>query len=286
MHDSNKIRILACAVAAAAASGAIASEFGLAELELPYQEEASQEGESQVADGVEDSSGSSSFWSGWTRTGELGISGSSGNTDEFDLRAVFQTQRETENLRTLFRARYLYGEEDGSASENEWLMRGENDWLFPGERYFIFSFGVYEFDEFEDWDTRLQLFAGGGYDFFKDRALLENGQDRASLKGRVGAGVVREFGTDDDEWRPEGLLGLDFEWQIKENQKFAAGTEVFPSLNDFGELRAVSYANYDIRLSEENDLTLRLGIEHEYDSNTDDADENDLKYFITILATF
>ena len=98
--------------------------------------------------------------------------------------------------------------------------------------------------------------------------------------------MTREFGTDDDEFRPEALIGLDFLWEINEGQTFAAGTEVFPSLNDLGEIRAVSYANYDILLSEENNLTLRLGVEHEYDSNTDDADENDLKYFITILATF
>ncbi|MEO1279172.1 MAG: DUF481 domain-containing protein [Planctomycetota bacterium] len=283
MPDSNRFRILACALTAACVAPAWASDFGLPALPFAATQEEAQDGdEAAVAEADE----TPDFWSGWTRSAELGISGSSGNTDEFDLRAIFQTERETDTLRTLFRARYLYGEEDGSASENEWLLRGENDWLFPGERYFVFAFGVYEFDEFEDWDTRLQLFAGGGYDFLTDRSLLDGGNDRASLKGRLGAGVTREFGTDDDEFRPEALIGLDFLWEINEGQTFAAGTEVFPSLNDLGEIRAVSYANYDILLSEENNLTLRLGVEHEYDSNTDDADENDLKYFITILATF
>ena len=283
MPDSNRFRILGCALAAACATPVWASDFGLPALPFTAAQDEAQDAEEPV---MEEADETPDFWSGWTRSVELGISGSSGNTDEFDLRAIFQTERETDRLRTLLRARYLYGEEDGSASENEWLIRGENDWKFPGERYFIFSFTQYEFDEFEDWDTRFQLFAGGGYDLMTERSLLDGGNDRASLKGRVGAGVVREFGTDDDEFRPEALLGLDFTWQINEAQKFAAGTEIFPSLNDFGELRAVSYANYDILLSEENNLTLRLGIEHEYDSNTDDADENDVKYFITILATF
>ena len=282
MLDSNKFRFFGCALSAAVLWPTLSSESGFPSLRSLFVQD---EG-ATTEPAVEESEESTGFWSGWTRSAELGISGSSGNTDEFDLRAIFQTERETDTLRTLLRARYLYGEEDGSASENEWLVRGENDWLFPGERYFVFSFAQYEFDEFEDWDTRLQVFAGGGYDIMSERSLLEGGNDRASLKGRVGAGVTREFGTDDDEFRPEALIGLDFVWEINERQTFGAGTEVFPALDDFGELRAVSYANYDILLSDENDLRLRLGVEHEYDSNTDDADENDLKYFLTILATF
>ncbi|MFI4917212.1 MAG: YdiY family protein [Phycisphaerales bacterium JB060] len=265
---------------------ALGSEFGLPAVELPYQEVSPEADGDQVAPGVEDSSGPTSFWTGWTRSVEVGLSGSSGNSEAFDLRAIFETERETDELRTLFRARYLYGEDDGSVSENEGRARAENDWLYPGERYFTFVLGVYEYDEFEDWDTRLQLFAGVGYEFLKERALLGGGQDRATLTGRVGGGTTREFGGSDDHWQAEALIGLDFVWEINDRNTFAAGTEVFPSLSDLGEVRSVSYASYDVKLAEEADVRLRMGVEHEFDSDSGDAKEHDVNYFLTILATF
>lgn len=286
MSVSNKSRILAGIAAISVATVAWGSDFGLPALEFPYQEsDPEAAGDAGVA-GVEDTSGPTSFWEGWTRTAEFGLTGSAGNTENLNIRAIFETERETDTLRTLFRARYLYGEDEGSVSENEGRARGENDWLFPGERYFIFAFGVYDYDEFQDWETRLQTFTGLGYDFLKERALLENGQDRASLTGRLGAGATREFGGTDDTWHPEAVLGVDFVWEINDRNTFAAGTEVFPALDDLGEFRAVSYVTHDVQLAETADLRLRVGIEHEYDSDSGTAKENDVKYFLTILATF
>lgn len=283
MGVMNKSRILAGLAAFSLASGAWASDFGLPTLEFPSQEiQTPEAGEEEVVD----SSEPTGFFEGWVRSVELGINGATGNTENFNLRAIFQTERETDTLRTLFRARYLYGKDGSEVSESNGRLRGENDWLFPGERYFIFAFGIYEYDEFQDWDTRLQLFTGLGYDFLKERALLDNGQDRATLKGRLGAGATREFGGTDDDWHPEALIGLDFTWAINERNTFAAGTEIFPALDDLGEVRTVSYATYDVLLSEDADLRLRMGIEHEYDSDSGDAKENDIKYFVTLLATF
>ncbi|UYV13111.1 MAG: DUF481 domain-containing protein [Phycisphaera sp.] len=286
MSVSNKSRILAGVAAFSVAAAAWGSDFDLPTLEFPYQESDPEAAGDEGVAGVEDTSGPTSFWEGWTRTAEFGLTGSSGNTENLNIRAIFETERETDTLRTLFRARYLYGEDEGSVSENEGRARGENDWLYPGERYFTFVFGVYEYDEFQDWETRLQLFGGLGYEFLKERALLENGQDRASLAGRIGAGVTREFGGTDDTWHPEGVVGLDFVWEINDRNTFAAGTEVFPALDDLGEFRAVSYISHDVLLADTADLRLRVGAEHEYDSDPGDAKEHDVKYFLTILATF
>lgn len=226
------------------------------------------------------------FWSGWERSIEAGLTGSSGNNDTINIRAIIQTQRETDRLRTMIRGRYLYGKDGSRVSQDEGRIRGENDWKFPGERYFIFSQAVYDYDRFQDWDTRLQAFAGLGYDFLKERSLLEGGQDRASLRGRLGAGVSREFGSDDDIWHPEALIGLDFTWAIDDRNTFSAGTEVFPVLDDLGEFRALNYAHYEVKLSNARDIRLRIGAEHEYDSDPGDAEENNINYYLTILMTF
>lgn len=286
MQNLNKNRILTSFLVCACTSMALGSQFGLPAVELPYQEVAPEANGDQVVEGVEDSSGPTSFWTGWTRSVEVGLSGSAGNSDTFDLRAIFETERKTDELRTLFRARYLYGEADGRVSENQGRARAENDWLYPGERYLTFVFGVYDFDEFQDWDTRLQLFGGLGYEFLKERALLGGGQDRATLTGRVGGGTTREFGGSDDNWQVEALIGVDFVWDINERNTLAAGTEIFPSLTELGEVRTISYASYDVRLAEDADLRLRMGVEHEFNSDSGDAKEHDVNYFITILATF
>lgn len=226
------------------------------------------------------------FWSGWQRSIEAGLTGSSGNNDTINLRAIVQTQRETDRLRTMLRGRYLYGKDGGTISQDEARLRGENDWKFPGERYFVFSQVQYDYDRFQDWDTRFQGFAGGGYEFLKERSLLENGQDRASLRGRLGFGVNREFGGDDTKWHPEALIGLDFTWAIDDRNTFSAGTEIFPSLDDLGEFRALNYAHYEVKLSNARDIRLRLGAEHEYDSEPGTAEENNINYYVTILMTF
>jgi putative salt-induced outer membrane protein YdiY len=283
MGVSNKSRILAGVAAVSMGTAAFGSDFGLPTLEFPYQE---ADPEAAVVEGVEDTSGPTSFWEGWVRTVEFGLTGSAGNTENLNIRAIFETERKTDTLRTLLRARYLYGEDDGSVSQNEGRLRGENDWLFPGERYLVFAFGVYEYDEFQDWETRLQMFGGLGYEFLKERALLDSGQDRASLTGRLGAGVTREFGGTDDTWHPEAVIGLDFVWEINDRNTFAAGTEVFPALDDLGEFRSVSYISHDVQLAETGDLRLRVGAEHEWDSDPGDAKEHDVKYYLTILATF
>lgn len=226
------------------------------------------------------------FWSGWKRSIEAGITGSSGNNDTFNLRAIIETQRETDRMRTLISGRYLYGKDGGDASQDEGRLRGENDWKFAGERYFLFAQAQYDYDQFQDWDTRFQGFLGGGYDFLKERSLLEGGQDRASLRGRIGFGATREFGSDNTVWHPEALLGLDFTWAIDDRNTFSAGTEVFPVLDDLGEFRARNYAHYEVKLSNTRDVRLRIGAEHDFDSDPGDAEENNINYYITILMTF
>ncbi len=63
------------------------------------------------------------------------------------------------------------------------------------------------------------------------------------LRGRFGAGVSREFGSADDDWKPEADLGIDFEHKISDRQRFEFTTDYYPTWKDFSDYRLVANAS-------------------------------------------
>jgi hypothetical protein len=103
----------------------------------------------------------------------------------------------------------------------------------------------------------------------------------------AGAGALKEFGSDDDEVRPEGLLGLEGEWQIAEKNTLVFASTFFPDLNELGEYRWVSSAGWSYLLDEKNKLSLTAGVQYEYDSVVDPGDEHyDLRAFVGLQLDF
>ncbi|MEO1009292.1 MAG: DUF481 domain-containing protein [Planctomycetota bacterium] len=285
MHRCTLLALLAAGLAVP--SSALAETLGLPTVELPQDQaevgEAQADGEAEPVD--EGPGPRTSFWSGWSRTIELGLDGATGNTEAFNFRFATSTMRETDYLRTELSGTYDFGTNDGEESKNQARVLGVNDWKVPGKRHFYFGRGVYDFDEFQDWDSRLQLFGGVGYEILKERSLLDGGTDKADLRGRAGAGATREFGGVDNSWRPEALIGIEFDWMINERSSFDAYSNFFPALDDL-DARIESGANYDILLSEEDSLTLRLGVEHRYDTEPGDANRSDFEYYILLVYEF
>ena len=85
----------------------------------------------------------------------------------------------------------------------------------------------------------------------------------------------------------ELLLGLEAVWRISDAQTLNLTNSVFPALSDPGEFRNVTNANWTIHLSERYPLAFKLGIENDYESDVDpDTEENDLKYYGSLLVSF
>ncbi len=218
------------------------------------------------------------FLRGWKRSVEMGLSGASGNSETKDLRAGVNLGYEDETRRWKFEARYLFSEQDHDTSQNNFRAILNRDFLRPNSRWFLFAGGRYDWDDFQSWDHRLTLGGGPGYELFTSESF--------DLRTRVGPSLTIQRG-DDDDVKGELMLGLEAVWRISDSQTLNLTNSVFPALSDPGGFRNVTNADWTIQLSERYPLALKLGIENDYESDVDpDTEENDLKYYGSLLVNF
>ena len=229
------------------------------------------------ADGKEASEAAQDLaWNeGWKYSFSAGISGASGNNENFSGRVLLGGERFTEAMETKIRASYLYSTSEGQRSASRGELNIQNDWLLEGPwRYF--AQGKYEYEEFQAWQHRLSGAVGAGYEFINN--------DKTTLIGRIGLGGSYEFGSNADEkFVPEGLLGLDWSHKLSTNTTLVATSTYYPSFDDFGEFRLNSGAGIEIVLDAETGMTMNAGIEHRHDSTPGiGIRPNDVDYYMGI----
>ena len=216
---------------------------------------------------------------GWDSSIEAGLSGTQGNNDNLSINAGFNSDYEDEEKRWIIDLQYFLARRGEARTQNEFRAEVTRDWLLPDSRWFYFAKGTFEYDEFENWETRAGLFGGVGYEFIKREDLV--------FVGRFGAGVSKEFGGQ-EELQPEALLGaMLVRWKITDGQELSAQATLFPDLAELGEYRATGGVEYKFKIEGTDDLSLKLGIQDEYDSDPADGDaNNDLKYYGAVVYDF
>lgn len=216
---------------------------------------------------------------GWKKQFQLGFSGASGNTVEGNLVAGLRGDYADEKKRWKFDSTYYRSSEDGNDTKNQAFAVLQRDFLFTGKKYFAFAATRYDFDRFEDWDHRLNFASGIGYSFI-DR-------EKFDLRSRWGIAVTGTFGSPNDEWEPEALVGLETEWLPADRQKLTAYTTFYPSLTNGGEWRNLSGVDWSLLISDGLGLSLNLGVKNEYESDVAPGIENnDLVYQAALLYDF
>ncbi len=214
-------------------------------------------------------------WSGYA---DLGLTGTEGNTETINLRTAAGVRRETEE--TIFRVdgKYRLSTDRGDKSANQAIGSAGYEWLLPNSPWGFFVEGIVEYDEFKDYDLRLDLLGGVTYEFIKTDSTL--------LKGRAGAGVYREFGAPDEEWTPQGVLGLRFEHAFNERTKFVAYTDWYPSFEDLHDFRLISGAGVEVALNDDKSLLFKAGVEDRFDNRPGDAEPHDIDFYVTLGFTW
>lgn len=266
---------LAAAQAELAAAQAEASQYAESETsELSsksIQPESSESAPEQTVEAVKHLD-----WSeGWDYAFSAGISGASGNNENFAGRLSLTGQRNTEKTETKLHASYIYSTSDGQRSASRGELGIHNDWLLDGPwRYF--AQGKYEYEEFQAWQHRLSGAIGVGYEFINT--------DKTTFIGRLGAGGSYEFGSNADEKLvPEGLLGLDWSHKLSANTTLKAASTYYPSFNNMGEFRLNSGMGIEVVLDAETGMTMNAGIEHRHDSEAGTGIRpNDVDYYMGV----
>lgn len=215
----------------------------------------------------------------WKGGIDLGLNGSEGNTESLNFRVAVGAKRTTKRQETTFSSVYSRKSQDSEVTGNRWDTALRNDWNLGESNWIVWAQGRVEYDDFQDWNWRVQLSAGLGYKFINS--------DTTKLLGRFGLGATKEFGGSRNEWIPEGVLGVDFTHQFDERQSIFFTVEYYPSLSDFPDYRLLARAGYQIVIDPKSGAVLKIGAENRYDSAVGGGKKkNDLDYFMTLGWTF
>ncbi|QDU71809.1 DUF481 domain-containing protein [Mucisphaera calidilacus] len=218
-----------------------------------------------------------SFLEGWDRRFTLGIDGEENDSPEFNFFTLLELDYTSDYHRWNIDVSYDYGTEEHDLSDNEFLFSVLKDWVFPDKTFFYWAHGSYEYDEFDDYRQRWTGFGGLGLNLYKDEKHL--------LDGRAGLGIINE--VDPSDTRPEGVFGLEYKWKINDNQDFFVSNYVFPNLEDLTRYRNETVVDWIIKMDAAEGLSLRIGLENEYDMNvTGGSKRNDLNYRLALVIDF
>ena len=210
----------------------------------------------------------------WENSIELGINGSEGNAESFSILAGGKLKRESDASVLGLDISYGKTKSGGVETQNYALSNSRWDWKL-NDRWFLYNKNTIEFDKFKAFDMRLVLSGGLGHHIIKN--------DATTLTGRLGAGASREFGGPADDWTPEANVGLDFEHKINKFQKINGVVDYYPSWEDFADYRLVSKIDWELLLSEDANLSLKIGAIDRYDSTPNGNVANDIDYYATLL---
>jgi putative salt-induced outer membrane protein YdiY len=221
---------------------------------------------------------SPAFWDPWEGNVELGLSGTEGNSQTFNVRFGMTAKHKTPTFVQTLQVTSIQKSADGETTANTALVDGRLEWPMPESRWNYFIHGLWEYDEFKAFNYRVSADTGLGYEFIQT--------DVTMLMGRTGLSVSHEVGGLENAWNPELLFGGEFKHKFNPTHSVSAKVEYYPTIIDFTDFRLNSWASWEIALSAAWGLSLKLSIIDRYDSTPEGARPNDLDYSTLLLWTF
>jgi len=212
----------------------------------------------------------------WKGRVELGLNGSSGNSDQLNALAGVTANRIDVKDRLTLSLRGQYQETESVRTKNEAIgaLRYERD-ISP--RVFAFTRLELEYDEFENIDLRSTLAGGLGY-------FLVRGP-RQDLKVRGGLAVQNElFGDGTSDTKPLAEAGYDYRLDVKRWFRYNSALTYFVDPGDVDDWRLTAENAAEFPLSNTTGWKLRLGVRNEYDSEPlPDIERMDTSYYLTLV---
>lgn len=215
---------------------------------------------------------------GWENSAELGLNGATGNTESMTLQSGARFKRKTDW--TAFDLRLLQNRTHnaGTIAQNNVLLYADFERKLAQSRWNYFIKQGLEYDELRNFDLRYFINSGLGYNWVEREGLV--------ISSRFGAGASRDFGGPVDDWTPEALFGATYEHQFDPRNKLVAKFDYFPAWDDFADYRTITDLAWEYLLSEDRNLSLKLGTLHRHDSQPNGARRNDLNYSALLLYKF
>jgi hypothetical protein len=218
------------------------------------------------------------YWDPWEGSVELGLSGTEGNSETFNVRFGLTAKHQTETFVQTLQVTSIQKSASGVTTANTALIDGRLEWPLPQWRWNYFIHGLWEYDEFKAFSYRVSGDTGLGFEFIQTPAT--------TLVGRSGVSVSHEVGGPEDAWNPELLFGAELKHRFNPMHSISGKAEYYPNVTDWDDFRLNSQASWEIALSHAWGLSLKLSVIDRYDSSPQGARPNDLDYSTLLLWTF
>ncbi len=211
----------------------------------------------------------------WESSFELGVDGSEGNSTTLTFRTGANLHRKVDWSELKIALNYVKSTAEYVETKHNAQLSVNHDWLLGQSPWSLFGKGILVYDEFRPFDLELTLNTGVGYRFVKN--------ETTTFKGRFGSGATRQWAGPDENWRPEAMLGVDFEHKFSDRQKLRATSEYFPQWDDFEAYRIRTDVGWELLLDEATNMSLKLGLIDRYDSQAGGLKPNALDYSLLLL---
>jgi putative salt-induced outer membrane protein YdiY len=221
---------------------------------------------------------SPAFWDPWEGSVELGMNGTEGNSETFNVRFGMTAKHKTPTFVQTLQITSIQKSADGIVTANTALVDGRLEWPMPESRWNYFIHGLWEYDEFKAFHYRVSGDTGLGYEFIQT--------DVTTLMGRSGVSVSHEVGGPENMWNPELLLGGELKHKFNPTHSISGKVDYYPTVTDWSNFRLNSQASWEIALSAAWGLSLKFSVIDRYDSTPEGARPNDLDYSTLLLWTF
>ena len=207
----------------------------------------------------------------WSQRVTLGFGYQQSQFNSMDISTAYHAEKSEGDNTVAIDLSYRFSESEDVRTTN-WLSSSiANTWHSKQGGWDVFTTLKFDWSEFQSWDQRLIADGGFGFQLWSNDEI----DSPAILSGRVGLGARQEFQSINEDLIPEGLFGLKYQWKINESQSLTADSTWFPDLNDSGNYRVVTNANWNMRLESIENLRLSIGLHHEYDSIVASGIKND-----------
>jgi len=214
----------------------------------------------------------------WEGNFEMGLDGSSGNSNTFNIRLGAEAKRKTKRHRLSLDLDYHKNTNDSIETANRLYFEGRYERLSQRTPWTWFLQQTTDYDEFQPWDVRVVASTGLGYRFLDDEIT--------TLTTRFGGGFSQDVGGPDQDCVPEMNYGIEYEHQMTKRQKIGASVEYFPKVTCFDDFRLVSKADWEVLLDEEMNLSLKVSAIDRYNQPNPGGKLNDVDYSIVLLWSF
>lgn len=207
----------------------------------------------------------------------LYLSAQSGNTDSLDVKTDAEVVYRRGPWLAKLAGAYVYGEDDGTRSSENWWALGRGERLFTARDY-AFAQVLVESDDFADLEYRVAPVAGYG------RVLIKS--SRTELKAEVGGGVSIE--------KRDGLaetsdliawIAVHLEHKLPKGAVLKVDADVRPNLEDTDRTVSVLDARIDCPVCKGVTLAVGLRLRHEVEP-PGDLDELDTLFTVGLRFTF